>query len=596
MRSVLAGCLAIASVIVVDSHALEAQRAAPLSLVAQPARARADSARVLRGARQAQAAFERLRFRHLPWSNSGGGSGGRCDEHIGRFCIWHEDEETPPWKAPPEAEPVKTGRDRMLAGLAEAADASPGDAWVAGQRVRYLVEAGRPAEAVAAARACRSDAWWCRALEGYAHHAAGAHTDAEAAFAAAVAAMPEDERREWTDLTPILEDGDARALRRLPQPARDSLAARLWWLADPFWSLPGNDRRTEHFARLVADRFQDRARVTEGLAWASDLREILLRYGHPTGWERIRVPYITQSRASVVTHYAPEAYEFLPRLRDAREPTLLAPGEWKLEKHRARTSYAPPAAASMDELPHQLAVFRRGGRAEVVAAFALEHDSLPAAPEIEAALVLARDERSEPVTAAARAAGRRAVLRATAAPETAMVSLEVRERATRRAARARFGADLRPQPGERITLSDVLLLSDAAARPTTLDEAAPLARSDTRLAPGERLSLFWEVYGLEPGMDSVTVSVAVARRAVGGLRRAAERLGLARTATPVRMRWNEEIRAGDVLARSLAIAIPNLHSGDYVLEVAVRAKGGASASTLRDITVERESERERRKR
>ena len=23
----------------------------------------------------------------------GGGSGGRCDEHIGRFCIWHEDEE-----------------------------------------------------------------------------------------------------------------------------------------------------------------------------------------------------------------------------------------------------------------------------------------------------------------------------------------------------------------------------------------------------------------------------------------------------------------------------------------------------------------------
>jgi hypothetical protein len=371
---------------------------------------------------------------------------------------------------------------------------------------------------------------------------------------------------------------------------------RLWWLADPFWSLPGNDRKTEHYARLVADRFQDRARVTEGLAWASDLREILLRYGQPTGWERIRTPYITQSRASVVTHYAPESYEFLPPLRDAREPTLLGPGEWKLEDKRARTSYAPAAAVSVDDLPHQLAVFRRGGRAEVVAAFALEHDSLPAAPEIEAALVLARDERSEPVAAAARVPGRRGVVRAAAAAEAAMVSLEVRERATRRAARARFGADLRLQPGERITLSDVLLLSDAAARPATLDEAAPLARADTRLAPGERVSLFWEVYGLEPGMDSVTVSVAVARRAVGGLRRAAERLGLARTATPVRMRWNEEIPAGDVLARSLAIAIPNLPSGDYVLEVAVRAKGGASASTLREIIVEPESERARRKR
>ncbi|HEU4457214.1 MAG TPA: hypothetical protein VFR81_29360 [Longimicrobium sp.] len=588
MRSALAGCLAVASVVALGAPALEAQRAAPVSLVAQPARARADSARVLRGARQAQAAFERLRFRHLPWSSSGGGGGGRCDEHIGRFCIWHEDEETPPWKAPPEPGPVKTGRDRLLAGLAEAADASPGDAWVAGQRVRYLVEAGRPAEAVAAARACRSEPWWCRALEGYAHHAAGAHVDAEAAFAAAVEAMPAEERREWTDLSPLLEDGDARALRRLPAGARDSLERRLWWLADPFWSLPGNDRKTEHFARLVADRFQDRARVTEGLAWASDLREILLRYGQPTGWERIRTPYITQSAASVITHYAPESYEFLPRLRDVREPALLGPGEWKLEDHRARTSYAPHAAVSVDELPHQLAVFRRGGLAEVVAAFALEHDSLPAAPEVEAALVLARDERAEPVTVTARMPGRRAVLRAAAAPETVMASLEVRERATRRAGRARFGADLRLEPGERITLSDVLLLADPDARPATLDEAAPLARASTRLAPGERVALFWEVYGVEPGMDSVTVSVAVARKTVGGIRRAAERLGLARAATPVRMRWNEEIAAGDVLARSLAIAIPNLPAGDYVLEVAVRARGGASASTLREITVERE--------
>ena len=180
------------------------------------------------------------------------------------------------------------------------------------------------------------------------------------------------------------------------------------------------------------------------------------------------------------------------------------------------------------------------------------------------------------------------MLRATAAPETVMVSIEAREKTSRRAGRARYGVDLKLEEGERISLSDVLLLADADARPATLDEAAPLARGDTRLAPGERLGLFWEVYGLEAGTDSVTVSVALARKTVGGLRRAAERMGLARAATPVRMRWNEEVAAADVLGRSLAIAIPNLPNGDYLLEVSVRARGGASASALREIRVERE--------
>lgn len=595
MRLAFVGTIAVLASVPPAALAAQAREAVSLA-AAQPGRQRTDSARVLRGARSAQAAFERLRYRHLPWTPSAG-SGGGCDEHIGRFCIWHDDDDddSPPWKAPPEVPAVKNGRERLIGELAEAAAVSPGDGWVAGQRVRYLVEAARVDDAVRAARECRAEGWWCRALEGYALHASGDAVAAAAAFAAALSEMPEAERREWDDLAPILADADARALRRMEPAARDSLVRRMWWLSDVFWSVPGNDRKTEHYSRLVADRLQDRARTTEGLSWANDLREILLRYGQPTGWERIQgAHHLLQSQGGVVTHYAPEAYEFLPRLRDVRDPALLEPGEWKLDEPVRRTSYTPAGVSALVDLPHQLAVFRRGGRAEVVAAFELRHDSLPPAPEIEAGLVLARDERAEPVAARAAVAGARGVLRATAAPETVMVSIEAREKASRRAGRARYGLDLRLEEGERISLSDILLLADADARPATLDEAAPVARGDTRLAPGERLGLFWEVYGLEAGTDSVTVSVALARKTVGGLRRAAERMGLARAATPVRMRWNEEVTAGDVLGRSLAIAIPNLPNGDYLLEVSVRARGGASASALREIRVEREREREKR--
>ncbi|HYJ80759.1 MAG TPA: hypothetical protein VEW03_14185 [Longimicrobiaceae bacterium] len=582
MRCGLLGVGVAVVAVGLGAGALAGQRAQRVALSSGGAQ-RVDSVRALRSARSAQAAFERLRFRNLPWTDSPGSAGG-CDERIGRFCIWHDDDEsTPDWKPPPEPAAVRTGRDRLIAALDEAASAS-GDSWVAGQRVRYLVEAGRAADAARAARECRAARWWCLALEGYALHAGRDYVAAEAAFAAALGAMPAADRREWTDLTPLLADGDAGALRRMAAGGRDSTVRRLWWLADPFWTEPGNDRRAEHFARLVTDRFQDRARTTEGLFWADDLREIMLRYGVPTGWERMRPRGMQNAPPGVITHYAADAYEYLPTLRLARDPAAIEPGAWKLEDPRARTQYSSPSFRSLQELPHQLAVFRRGGRAEVVAAFRLEHDSLPAAPVLEAGLVLARDELAEPVLARTRVQGARGVLRASAFPEPALVSVEVREEASRHAGRARYAVDLRPPTGD-LSLSDVLVLADADARPESLDAAAPLARGDTRLHAGERLGLFWEVYGLEAGTDSLTLSLALSRRDARGLRRTAERLGLARTATPVRMRWSEEVEGSAVLPRSLAIALPNLPPGDYAIEVSVRTGAGAGASTTREITV-----------
>jgi hypothetical protein len=168
-----------------------------------------------------------------------------------------------------------------------------------------------------------------------------------------------------------------------------------------------------------------------------------------------------------------------------------------------------------------------------------------------------------------------------------VLSVEAREPVSRRAARARFGVDLRPAAAPGLSISDVLLLDRPDARPSSLDEAAPLARGTTEFAPGDRLALYWEVYGTRGAADSVTFSVALARRPPGAVRRAAESIRLSRAVTPVRLRWTEEAPSADVLPRSLGIALPRLPPGDYVLEVGVRTRSGATASTQRDITVVR---------
>jgi hypothetical protein len=556
-----------------DALAQAPRRVASAGARETTGRQTADSAAARRDARTAQAAFERLRLRHLPWTQKIGA--GVCDEHIGRFCLTYDDR-SDEYTPPPEEPALARARDELIRRLDDAALRSPRDGWVAAQRVRYLVEARRAGEAHDAARAFAGEAWWRAALMGYALHAAGDHPAAEAAFAAAMETMPDEERRRWTDLAPVLEGSDARELRRMAGPEREAAARRLWWLADPFWMDEGNDRLTEHLARLVADELQERARNVEGLSWGSDLREILLRFGEPAGWERMREWPGVAAPPSLVTHHASPAWEFLPRLSAARgDPAAIPAGAWRLDDRAAPTTYRPWGAKAFAPLEHQLAAFRREDGVEVVAAFALGPDSLPPTPDVEAALVLARDESSPPAVAGGRFGSERGVIRMRTAPEAGVVSVEARERTSRRAARARYGVDLtRHANAEGLALSDVLLLADPSARPATLDEAAAGARAGTAARPGERLALFWELYGAEGEADTLTYTLSLAPAGRRG-------------AAPVRMRWRAGSGGAAVQPRALGVALPvRLRPGPYRLELTVRA-GGRAATAMREITVER---------
>jgi hypothetical protein len=555
---------------------------------------RRDSVRMVRGARAAQADFERIRFRHLPWIPEQGRAS-YCDEVIGRFCFWDDGGESD-WAAPPEADEVREGRERLLARLDSAAARAPGDGWVAGQRVRYLLEAGRREEAVAAAAECRGAPWWCLALSGLALHSAGRWTEAEKVFESALSAMPARERRDWDDLSPVLADGDARAFRRLEGPAREAAERRFWWLADPLWTVPGNDRRTAHFARLVVDALQDHARTTEGWVWGNDLREIVLRFGTPVGWERVRErPWASAgSRPAVVVHYEPRSWEFLPTFRMVRDSRRLADEDWNLngKAARVRTQYTPAYANRFGALEHQVAAFRRGERVVVLAGYDLDADSVPAGAATEAALVLVRDETAEPTVVRSTGDGATGTLRAETAADSLFAEVVVRADSgtLHRVGRARFALGVPALPRAGIGLSDVLVLSRADALPETLEEAATRVRPSTRVRAGERIGLFWEVYrpaeGAAAASDTLETSVSVERVGDAGLvRRLGQALGVTGRDSPVRVTWKQEAGGQPVLARSLAVAIPDVRPGSYVLRISVRHNGGELVTTTRKLTV-----------
>ena len=220
--------------------------ALPAAALAQGADAAADSAGALRRARKAQERFEYFRQMHLPQSRGGAV---RCDVRIGRYCYGYEDTDA---ALPAEPPRIARARESLLAELERQAAAIPGDGWLTGQRVRYLVEAGRLAEAAAVAAACRSaEPGWCAALAGLALHAGGDTAGADSAFAAAAAQLPDEARCAWLDLTPLLEGELRKRYRSADCAERAALAERVWWLGRPFLASEGNDLRTEHHARVT---------------------------------------------------------------------------------------------------------------------------------------------------------------------------------------------------------------------------------------------------------------------------------------------------------------------------------------------------------
>ena len=541
-----------------------------------------DSLGVLRSARRAQETFEATRRASLP--ERPGGWSGVCGQRIGRMCYWYDGGVD---TAPEEPPRTRQARARLLAALDGAGVALPGDEWIAGQRVRYLIENGQPDLAARAAEQCRAARWWCEALQGLVRHVGSDFAGADSLYAAALTDMPEAERCGWSDISSLLEGEVAGRYRQLDCAGRAAFEARWWWLAQPLYSLGGNDRRTEHFARRTMVRIQQGRRTPFGLYWDDDLRDVLLRYGWPTFWTRNPpTSPLVPSDPVVTGHEASPAFHFAPGVRALNDPGSAKPEDWSLDTPNARERYAPPYATAFGYLDHQAAVFRRGDSCLVVAAYDLSDDTLFADRSVTTALALAADER---IIALARDSGLAAGTRALAATGPCgplVLSLEATARRERHAARARYGMTP-PHPDRRPALSDLLLFDPPDSLPASLDAAVPHALGSTRGLTARTLGVFWELYGVHPMQGAVAVSLTMTRQGTGWLRRAVESLGLAAPRRDVRLEWEEVPEVPLVTPRALAVDLSGLAPGRYVIEVSVTPASGETLTARREVVIER---------
>lgn len=570
----------------------------------------ADSAALVEQAREAQRDFESFRESRIPPRTRAGA--GRCDVRIGRICHWFGgagEADFPP-------EPVETGmaRQRLIVTLGRILG-EVRDPWVLGQLVFYLVEEGRRGQAEQVARDCGlEDAWWCDALLGYTLHMDGRFVAAEAAFRDAVARLPDEERERWTTPRFLFSSEGEERFREAPPDERERMWERLWRFSDPLFLVEGNDRLTDHQARLVLSRIKEDAAHPFQIPWAEDLEEALVRYGMNVGWSRVQsLPRagggVLQDNRSVVGHHHSASRGYLFPEEFVASPSDVPPEAWITAPVEARTWYAAPYAPDFRALETQVARFRRGDSLLVVGAYRPDEASplaaLPGAREeavnpfddwggfddeegeegLATALFLVPEDGGE--LHRADGDGRSGVVTLRAPTGRYVSSLEVFDEAAGAAWRARQGVVQTPLARGIAGLSDVVILDEGAPLPESLDEAIPLLRPGIRVGVGERFVLAWEVYGLAVE-DRARITIGFTSGRPGFLRRVGEFLGVVEPEVPVEVSFDETVPDDRVqtVFRAIEMGLPELEPGEYTLHVQLELPGREPAIASRPIVVE----------
>ena len=534
-----------------------------------------DSAATIRKARSLQAGFESRRRQLLPRFYSG--TANQCVT-IGRFCYWSSG--TSNEDIPEEGNDIRRARMRLLRELERLAIAAPSDDWIVGQRVRYLVEA-RDTSALRVARDCAATRWWCDALTGYALHVNGDFAGADDSFARALGGMPTAVRCDWTNIWQLLDSEPRKEYRRLPCDEREARMDRIWWLADPLLMTPGNERRTEHYSRMVYATLQKNAANTHGLSWGKDLTELVVRFGWSEKWTQKSQssPYGVE-RPPVSGHDREPAYHFLPARRAPENLELIADSLWDMDRDPPLEQYAPAYARAFTELNVQVARFRRGDSTVVVAAYDVSEDTLFRGRRLNAALVAADKEAALPAVHQIDSASLTQVLTLTTAWRSQLVGVELLTSDSAAAGRWRSGYGSIPLETERLTVSDLLFVDVGDGLPDDLAGAVPRTHGGTVFSRNAKVGLFWEIYGKAPVDSAVPISLTITPLDAGFLRTALRALRIAAKPTPLNIRWQENGAGGVFSARSVQLDLSLVPPGRYEVELEVGAVRAAKSSRI----------------
>ena len=590
-------------------------------LSAQDRGAIPDSSALLEEAREVQGHFEGFRQSRIPPRTRQ--SAPRCDERIGRICHWFggaDEADFPP--EPPETAMARRELLRTLFGAWEQVT----DPWVLGQLVRYLVEDERFAEARGVARECGlPDAWWCDALDGYVLHVEGDFLAAEEAFRRALAALPESEHERWRTPRFLLSRGGEAHFRGAGAQERVELWERLWRFSNPLFLVEGNDRLTDHYARLVVARMHEGAENAYQFAWGEDLEEALIRYGRTIGWSRTQSApagaFDLGDTRSTVGHHHPGSRGYLFPEEFLESPADIPPEAWITAPREARTWYAAPYAPDFRGLETQVARFRRGDSLLVVGAFRPDPGSLvagaperipegdhplagrsdpfrrddpfaggamddlpPDEPALETGFFLLAEGGGEPFVA--RDAVEEGVLTLSAPTGQYVSSLEVLDREGGAAWRARQGVSQGDLPRGLVDVSDILLLREGTALPENLEEAIPLARPGIRIRPDEQFAVVWEVYGLDVE-ETARITLGFTRGRPGFLQRVGQFLGILEPDAPLEVQFDETTPDDvQIVFRAIYLELPQMEPGQYTLHLRLELPGREPSTVDRPIVLE----------
>ncbi len=187
---------------------------------------------------------------------------------------------------------VEKERKPLLAQLDAAAKRLPGDGSIAAQRVRMHVDQGEPTQALTATRECKAARWWCLALRGFVWYSMGDTPRANAVFDSTLRVAPDSVKCVWNDVSLLLPAADAAEYETHSCADRAELTARIWWLADPLFLTPGNERKVEHYGRRMLLDLHTMVDSVDGLFDYRDrvrddgvhqrIQNEIIRYGFPT--------------------------------------------------------------------------------------------------------------------------------------------------------------------------------------------------------------------------------------------------------------------------------------------------------------------------
>jgi len=558
-----------------------------------------DSLEVLEEMHGMQREFEEFRASRIPVEEQR--AGGFCDQQIGRFCITYGGAENETF--PAEFREVGQARVELIRSLTDAFQ-EVRDPWLLGQVVRYLTERSDLGEAERLADQCGiTDRWWCAALRGYVLHVRTEYVEAEAAFREALALMPEALRYEWTTPRYVFSRDAVEDFNKASGRERDEAFELLWRLSDPLFLFEGNDRLTDHFARLVEVELQEDAANAFGMEWGDDFAETLVRYGRNTGYSRtfnrrgIGLGQLNDTRR-VVGHHHPKSRGYLFPEDFFASPAEIPPESWITAPREARTWYAPPYAPDVRGLETQVGRFRREEQMLVVGAYR------PTVPAREAGTSVVSAWRPEggiegtPYAALflvpedgrpweyVQGRDPEGVLTLEVEPGRYVSSLEVVDLDGRQAWRARQGVVQRPIVPGLVEVSDLMILKEDAPLPETLEDALPYLRPGVRVHAGERFPVIWEVYGLRIE-EPVTVTVGFSRGRPGFLERVGDFLGIIEPEGDVDITFQEtgpdRVQA---VFRSVELSLPDLDPGEYTLHLRLDLAGRTPVVTSRPIIVE----------